>query len=361
MLPYILTFFLMSLFSVRSYLTDRKNKAIFLVVTLFLGALAGSRVETLGGYDTGVYKLMYDNLKGYNDVSSPDYFLLQTTERGYIFLMAFLKSFGLNFNYFLLILGLSCGLALYYVFSRYIKYPIIVFAIFLSKGYLYYFFTAQRQIIAMCLCWLALNFVIKRKFIPFAAMILAAALVHSSAIVFLIVYFLYNLKVNNIQAIALIVTSVLFGLLGIGSLLGNLVSAFLPFGGEKLNSYLSGADGGINVLNFLELLPILFFVMTNREIIAKKTPHYQFFFNVYLIFLLITFAFYDFAFIARLKGYFIIGYIVVIASLVDITKKKQIGIGILMAILLYCFAVMVRELLVFDDGTGYLPYKSFLF
>lgn len=360
MVPYILLYFASALSAIKTYL-GRSSKFLLLLVILFAGLISGSRVESLGGYDTGVYKLMYENVSGYNDVFSPTYFLLQTTERGYIFLMAFLKSFGLNFNYFLLFLGLSCGLALYYAFNRYTKYPIIVFTIFLSKGYLYYFFTAQRQIIAMCLCWLALIFVIKRKFILFAAMVLAAALFHSSAIVFLIVYFLYNFKVNNIQAITLIVASILFGVLGIGSLLGNLVSAFLPFGGEKLNSYLSGADGGINVLNFLELLPILFFVMTNRESIAKKTPHYQFFFNVYLIFLLITFAFYDFSFIARLKGYFIIGYIVVITSLVDITKKKQIGIGILMAILLYCFAVMVRELLVFDDGTGYLPYKSFLF
>lgn len=361
MLPYILTYLVIFILSVDSYFRNRSNKLIFLLVSLFIGGLAGSRVETLGGYDTGVYKLMYDNVRGYIDVFSPEYFLLLTTERGYVFLMALIKSLGFNFNYFLLTVGLSCGVALFYIFSKYTKYAFIVLAIFLSKGYLYYFFTAQRQVIAMCICWFALTFVINKKFLPFFLMVVLASLFHSSAIVFLVIYFIDRLRFNNRQVIALIIASILTGVLKLGALLGIALSSILPFGGEKLSGYVTGATGGINVLNFIELIPILFFVLSNRDNITNRTPYYNLFFNIYLIYVLITFAFFDFSFIARLKGYFVLGYIVVIASLLDVTKKKEIGIGVLVLILLYCFAVMVRELLVFDDGKGYLPYKSFLF
>lgn len=361
MIPYILTYFAIFILALDSYFKNRSNKVVFLIVALFIGILSGTRVETLGGYDTSVYKLMYENVRGYTDFVNPEHFLLQTTERGYILLMAFIKSLGFNFNYFLLILGLFSGAVLFFVFTKYTKYAFVVLAIFLSKGYLYYFFTAQRQVIAMCICWLAITFVIKKKFIPFIILVILASLFHYSAIVFLVVYFIDRIKLNNKHVITLIIVAILTGVFKLGIMLGSALSNILPFGGEKLSGYVTGNDGGINVLNFIELIPILFLVLSNRNDITNRTPYYNLFFNIYLLYILITFAFYDFSFIARLKGYFVIGYIIVIASLLDVTEKKKIGIGILVLILLYCFAVMIRELLVFDEGTGYLPYKSFLF
>jgi len=361
MYPYLITFSLISIFAVNSYFKNFTSKVILLFLTLLVGGLAGSRVHTLGGFDTGVYKLMYENLRGYIDVFSPDYFLLQTTERGFIFLMVTIKSLGINFNFFLLILGLFCGLAIYFIFSRFTKYPIIILAIFLSKGYLYYFFTAQRQIVAMCICWLAILFVINKKFLPFVTLIVLASLIHSSAIIFLPIYFINRFNFSNRQVIILILASVLVGVLKLGALIGTSISNILPIGGEKLSGYINNAEGGINILNYLELIPVLFLVLTNKINIINSTPYYKLFFNIFLVYVLITFAFFDFSFIARLKGYFIIGYIVVIASLLDVTKKREYGIGILIFILLYCFVVMIRELLVFDGGEGYLPYESFLF
>ncbi|AZA63739.1 EpsG family protein [Chryseobacterium carnipullorum] len=232
---------------------------------------------------------------------------------------------------------------------------------FLCKGVFILFFTAQRQIIAMIICWLAIQFVIERKFFKFFLMVLLASFFHTSAILFIVVYFLYRVKISNKRTVVLLFISIGMGVLKIGSLIGMQISSFLPFGGEKLTGYLEEEGAGANVLNFIEMVPILFVILMNRYRIENKIKYFNLFFNLYVIFMMITFAFYDFAFIARLKGYFIIGYIVILSSLLFIPNKKSVGIGILLILIFYCFAVYTRELLVFDNGEGYLPYKSYLF
>ncbi|WP_171817674.1 EpsG family protein [Chryseobacterium sp. StRB126] len=328
---------------------------------LAVGIYAGSRLN-LGGYDYDVYELMYNNTNSdFSDLVSPGYFLLQTTEKGYIFVMSFFRFLHAGFNTFFIFLGLFCSFGLFFVFRQYSKFPYLILTIFLAKGYLYYFFTAQRQIIAMVICWIALKAVIDRKLIPFLLLVVLASFFHTSAIVFVIVYPIVTLKITNKGVIMLLLGSILIGVLKIGIILGTFISGFLPFGADKLTGYLEGETTGVNILNFIEMVPILFIILHFRKNIEKKIDNFNALFNIYLVFVLITFAFYDFVFIARLKGYFLIGYIIILSSLCYIPQKKKLGIGIVFLLLLYCFAVYARELLTFDDGEGYLPYRSYLF
>ena len=193
-------------------------------------------------------------------------------------------------------------------------------------------------------------------------MVVLASLFHTSAIMFLVIYFFCNIKIDNKKVIILLIISIALGALKIGTLIGIQVSNLLPFGSEKLTDYLEeeGAAGA-NILNFVEIVPILFVILMSRDRIESKIKYFNLFFNFYVFFVMITFAFYDFAFMARLKGYFVIGYIVILSSLLYIPNKKTVGIGILLTLAFYCFAVYARELLVFDNGEGYLPYKSYFY
>ncbi|AZA48830.1 EpsG family protein [Chryseobacterium carnipullorum] len=361
MAAYIILYIFSIFLSFYTYFKENANKIPFFIFFIILGIFAGSRFN-IGGSDYLVYELMYENTdKDFSDVFSPDYFLLLGTEKGYIILMSAFNYLGVDFNTFLLFLGICCSIGLYFVFTRYSNVYGVLLTIFFAKGFLYYFFTAQRQIIAMIICWLAIQFVIERKFFKFFLMVLLASFFHTSAILFIVVYFLYRVKISNKRTVVLLFISIGMGVLKIGSLIGMQISSFLPFGGEKLTGYLEEEGAGANVLNFIEMVPILFVILMNRYRIENKIKYFNLFFNLYVIFMMITFAFYDFAFIARLKGYFIIGYIVILSSLLFIPNKKSVGIGILLILIFYCFAVYTRELLVFDNGEGYLPYKSYLF
>ncbi len=66
-----------------------------------------------------------------------------------------------------------------------------------------YIFMAQglRQSVAMSICLFALEFAKKRKFIPFALLVLLAAQFHVTAIVFFVVYFIYGLSIKTITVI----------------------------------------------------------------------------------------------------------------------------------------------------------------
>jgi transmembrane protein EpsG len=361
MLPYILLYSVSFILSLYNYLKENTNKVIFCILMLCVGIFAGSRLN-IGGYDYDVYELMYENTsQNFSDLISTDYFLLKTTEKGYILIMSVFRYLNADFNTFFLVCGIACSLGLFFVFKKYSKFPYLILTIFFAKGYLYYFFTAQRQIIAMVICWLAIKFVIERKLIKFLILIIAASFFHTSAVIFILAYPLFTVKITNKRVVILLGISLLIGLLKVGSALGMIISNYLPFGADKLTGYLDGEGSGVNVLNFIEIIPVLFILLNFRKKIEHQIKYFNIFFNLYLVYIMITFAFYDFAFIARLKGYFLIGYIIILSSLVYIPSKKNIGIGIISVLLMYCFASYIRELLVFDNGEGYLPYNSYLF
>lgn len=362
MLPYIILYSVSFILSMVNYLKEKvSGKVLFFLLMLFTGIFGGSR-DGIGGYDYSVYELMYNNTSGsISEALSSEYFLLTTTEKGYVVIMSIFNFLGFGFNDFLLCMGILCSIGLYFVFTRNSKLPYVILTIFLAKGYLYFFFTAQRQIIAMVICWLSIKFIIEKKLFTFLPLIILASFFHTSAVMFVIMYPIANVKIKNRQTIFLLIGSILVGVLKLGLAMSLFVSSFLPFGADKLSGYLEGGGMGINILNFIEMIPILFIILFFRKKIQDKVENFNVFFNMYLVFVMITFAFYDFVFIARLKGYFILGYFVILSSLGYIPQKKNVGSGIIFLLLLYCLAVYSRELLTFDDGDGYLPYRSYLF
>lgn len=347
--------------SAGEFISQKTKPVISAILLLFAGIIAGSRIETLGGYDTSVYKIMYDSTTpSFSSVFQQD-FLLNTTEKGYILLMAVFKMAGFSFNWFLLTLGFSCALIIWRIFNSMGSHLVLAFTIFLGKGYLYYFFTAQRQIIAMCICWYALRFVKDRKLIPFILCCIGAAFFHTSAIVFVLIYFFAKIKIDNRWSIILLCLSIIAGVSGLGALIGGFLTPYLPTAAsEKLTGYITGPTQTVNIFNFFEMVPIFVFTLMKRKEMSKKLKNFDLFYNLFLVFILITFAFYDFTFIMRLKGYFLIGYIMIFATIPYAFHSRQVGLGPLILIICYCLIVMVRELITFDLGEGYLPYQSFL-
>ncbi|MGV0936465.1 EpsG family protein [Empedobacter falsenii] len=337
-------------------------KIIYIIFFIFIGIISGSRIVTLGGYDTGVYEIMYHATnKNFSDVINSDHYLLKNTEKGFIILMAFFKNLNFNFNFFLLALGISCGLGIYISLKNITNYTILFLTIFLSKGYLYYFFTAQRQVIALVLCWYSIIFIIRRKFIPFFILVIIASTFHTSALFFLIIYFFPNLKINKKKTIILFFISVILAFLNVGSKLGLIFSSYLPSEkGEKLVGYIENTNNGVNVLNYVELIPMFFIFINLRNKFINKYQNFNLFYNIFLLYFFLTVIFYDFQFIARLKSYFVIGYILLFTIFLNNIKNKKVGIGVIIFFILIFFLIYIRILLTFDNGNGYLPYDSFL-
>lgn len=360
MILYLIISFIAFSFTILSFLNKKDNVFFFLVFLLLIGIFAGSRYE-IGGSDYFIYEIMYDATSSdFSDIFYSNDMLLKITEKGYIFIMSVAKLIGLTFNEFLLVLGIGTAFGLFYLFNHYSQYLFFTLFIFLGKGFLYYFFTAQRQIIAIIICWFSIKYLISRSFFKFLVLILLASLFHISAVFFLLLYLIKDFKFKNLTVLVLIVLAAIVGFLNIGPYLFNMLASIIPFASGKLMNYSAGG-GRINILNFAEMLPLLFIVIANKKTLMNNTKFFNLFFNMFVLYILVNFAFIDFPIIIRLRGYLIIGYITIIAGIPYCFKGDYSKIIILVAFTLYFSAVYIRELLTFDKGEGYLPYNSFLF
>jgi transmembrane protein EpsG len=364
---YIIIYLIIAILAILDFFSGKEfriklNGFIGLLIFLILGIFAGSRYK-IGGSDYDAYEAYYNLTPNkFSKVYTNDYdSFLESTEKGYIFLMTFFKQINLNFNIFLIIIGGICAIAIYFSFKRYTTYLFVTTLIFLSKGYLYYFFTAQRQIIAMAICWFSIKYIIEEKLYKFILLVIVASLFHSSALFFIIIYFSNKINLTNKKIFAIMAMSLVVGLFNIGPLLSIVISNFLPIGGDKLLVYLEGESSSVNILNYFELVPLLLIVTLNKDRISMKTRYFNILLNMFILYIALTIAFYNFSFIARLKGYFIIGYVAIFASIITIPNNKVKGFGLLILILVYCLMVFIRELITFNGGIGYLPYSSYFF
>lgn len=129
-------------------------------------------------------------------------------ELGYMNYMVLIHRFTNNFQVFLFITALIAVIPIIYLIYKYSKNVMFSILIYTS-WYLYYFsFSALRQAMAVGLCAIATNFLFKRKLIPFVAMVYAASLFHTSALLFIIAYPLYVYRISNNRLL-------IFGLLAI--------------------------------------------------------------------------------------------------------------------------------------------------
>lgn len=118
-------------------------------------------------------------------------------ELGYMNYMALIHHFTNDVQVFLFITALVVVIPIVYLIYKYSKNVMFSILIYTS-WYLYYFsFSGLRQAIAIGLCAIATNFLFKRKLVPFVAIVYAASLFHTSALLFIIAYPLYVYRISN--------------------------------------------------------------------------------------------------------------------------------------------------------------------
>ena len=70
------------------------------------------------------------------------------------------------------------------------------FLMYVTLGLYTFMVQGLRQAIAMSICLFSIEFVKKRKFIPFFLVVFLASTYHKTAIVFAVIYFLYGIKMD---------------------------------------------------------------------------------------------------------------------------------------------------------------------
>lgn len=121
----------------------------------------------------------------------------QNYERGYIILNKLISLFSTNEQSLLIV---SCILSIFpiiYLIYKNSEYPLLSIMIYMGLPVFLLNFSGLRQSIAIGITALSFNFIKEKKPIKFLLLVIVATLFHKSAIIFIAMYPIYNIKLNK--------------------------------------------------------------------------------------------------------------------------------------------------------------------
>ncbi len=208
-------------------------------------------------------------------------------------------------------------------------------------------FAAIKQGIAMSFCLLSLSYVYNRKFVKFIICILVAASFHSSALVFIPIYFLCSKTgiVTPWKKIAVI--SVAF--IAIYE-----IDFIIQSVGGRYLTYLDSEVKGRNLIFWMYLFWCVIFLVFRKQLIASnhKNDLLIILFVIGTIFQILGFT--D-AFSKRIGEYFLISQTILLPQLLCVFSKKSRKLAWIL-IVVFQVAMFVLQYLVLDQSS-IVPYS----
>lgn len=254
-------------------------------------------------------------------------FYVRTTkdvEFAYASLNNFFSSLGLSYNVFLVITNLiSVGLIAGFLY-RHSYFYLIGLLLFYSNLYLYYNFSGMRQSLAIAFtCW-SYTYVKSRKFLLFLLLVSLATLFHSSAFIFVVVYFIPRSRLTRG-----FVLSTIIGFIILYQVL-DAVSQFLTiYTGNNADYYVNVIEKPDALLNLfmigilvrsvpLILLVIFWKALSGCDTIIHMLNIYLFGYAIYLSTYMIS---PDVG--VRLSSYFLIFEIAMVGRLIKVLRTSR--------------------------------------
>lgn len=201
MLIYFLCFCTIPIYGL--FIKNRKVLVSLIGIQIFL--LLACRNEGVG-YDLSVYKGAFEYIKSLsffemverlNFISTADLIYPYNLESGYVFFNWIIGSIGFTFHDFLIIQAAVNITIISLFIYNYSKSIWMSFMLFCCLGMYNSMFGLLRHSLAMCILLLSVPFILKKNSVKFFLVVTLAFLIHRSAIIFIPIYYLYNIKVRK--------------------------------------------------------------------------------------------------------------------------------------------------------------------
>jgi len=244
---------------------------IYLAIALASMVLVAGLRDQYVGTDTGYYILDFSLVRTFNDAINRG---SEDREFG-LFILSWLTHFisdrYMAFLFTIALIAVGCYSR---AILRYSKNTVISFFVFITMGFYTFFFNGARQGLACAIYALAIGPLLERNLKKYLAYVLAASLVHRSALVTLPVYFLFN-KENTIKTRLLILLLGCAGAYFFHAMIdisSRFTDRFADYGG-------AGAAGGYYSVALVCALCLFFFVV--RKPIQEYRDEYDLFLNLF--------------------------------------------------------------------------------
>lgn len=160
---------------------------IYLAVSLML--IAGLRYN---------YKLDYNNYRTiFNEITVFSDVVHSIFEKGFVFLILLFKKLGLGFYTFMLAVAVVSVLLKYKFFNKFSAIPLVSLLIYFLIFFIFNDMEQIRHGLAIGIALSSVTFVMQDKFWKFLGIVFIASLIHYSAIVFLLLYFVRDIKFSK--------------------------------------------------------------------------------------------------------------------------------------------------------------------
>lgn len=341
------------LFIIRSKFTA----TLFLIITTIQLTIINGLRDISIGVDTIRY------YKRFIEIVNNKHFILLEKESGYNFFQLIIVYFTDNFNIWLLVTSSFMFISLAIIVYKYSKRYFISYLLYLSLGFYFFSFNGLRQSIAIILVLLTYKYILNKNFIKFLLIMVLAISIHTSAIIFLPMYFIAHIKWNKLYV------SILGGLLvifyffriQIGELLTIIYYDDASWVFEKYN--VTTEIGGLAIMILLIIIIGFIIYSPNKFPSLENTVLSNIMIISLFIQLLSSFSY----LFTRLNMYFLVFIILYIPFLLDnlgkgsikLDKKSALFMEIVGKIILIVLLIIYYLNSVKIDGFQILPYKFF--
>lgn len=289
-------------------------------------------------------------------------------EIGYTIVTRVFRAFTDSYTLYLLAQALFTYIILYHFIKSYSVYPEMSLCIFYCT--MIGLMGSNRQLIAIAICLMSVKYVIYRSLPKFLICLLVACCFHTTSMVFVLTYFLYNIKLKYYYVWGIIALCIIINLAG---LINNIpfieYAVFLDSNSaEKLSFYANNDSlSGFSIFGTLKRCLIISAALYCKP---KSAKVYNLFLNMYIVGTVIYTLFIG-SILGIMAGrgavYFNISEIILLPYIfyfIYIKMGHRISKTIWLIFFIFLIYMMYRDMLSYViayDLNIYTPYKSVLF
>lgn len=225
-------------------------------------------------------------------------------ERGYLTLIQIMSVISQTDFCFRFVIALIMTILPMVLINKYVKPVWMGVFLFFSISLFTNSFSMLRQTIAMYICWFSIPYIINRSFLKFLFIVLLAFLFHKTALVFIPVYFLFNVRLSfGYYSVATIATVVLYiVLMPLMTLLTEMLT---------LNDYTDADVSGGYVLLLFIAFCFIFCAIALRN---NKDPYIHIFMHMLFLSFVLQILATRFNILTRIIDYYKISWLVLLPA-----------------------------------------------
>lgn len=346
-IPYLLllVFFAVTAFiyaKVEGEKTKRNINIGVVSVFFFFFAFRGYLYTDWQSYMEFLDRVKWDDVFEWNPLDS------LSLEPGFAFLTLVCKSIYNNYSFLVVVcISIDTLLFLRFLKRRKIENLALIFMLFITFEGLTIMFNLLRNAISIFIFLNALEYIEKRKPLPYFFLCVLASSFHVSSIMFLPLYFFLHKKLNKWLFLCVALLCMVFFLSRL-SLVSMIVKAAGLDGlmGGKVDAYTDHLSSArvFSITHFLENYGLVALVFLYYDEITEKFPNHVIVINCLLLFLIMYFVLAEFKTLSsRLATLFIFSYWVLwvdVTRILHVYSNKAILSGTLF---LYCAYILVKN------------------